>query len=299
MKQIYLIAIMLVWSLSASSQELSESVYWEKEIEDSLNSFAIKSVEHPEELLMQALVRLEKDLQYKHSKREYHLETIFNPWAPSTLSIGDFITAKSQTNTSPIPLTASRDFTVEGDDGIDVMNYKLVVKGPLSVELPYYVPITLQDSTDIEWQIDISSYENEMHVEVNGSKYKWMQIYDLFNYYTLEKVYKSIMKVYDVTAYSIGDDSGRGVYRIQLDEKKRQRTREEQLFFENRKMKWYLDRQSLRLTQVNGVRHDDENLSIYRNDFGEENGAPVLTKATKISYFDNRIMKTTIRLIDK
>ena len=297
MKQVNIIIIMLLWSLSASSQELSDSAYWGTEMEDSVSAMAIKPVEHPEELLMQALVRLEKDLQYKHSKREYHLEAIFNPWTASTLNIGDFIIAKSKTSIPSMLLTARRNFTVEGDDGIDVMNYKHVQKGLLYVEAPYL--ITSQDSTDIEWQISTGSYENELHVEVNGSQYKQMEIYDLFKYYTLEKVYKSILRVYDVTAYSIGDESGRGVYRIHLDEKKRQKSRQEQEYFANRKMKWYLDRKSLRLTQVNGVRHSDRYVTIYRNDFGEENDAPFLTKATKIICFNNRVRKTVIQLIEE
>lgn len=301
MKQLQIILILLVWSLSASSQELSDSTYLGTEMEDSVSAMAIKPVEHPEELLMQALVRLEKDMQYKHSKRKYHLEAILNNWSDHTATlVGPGIkTTETTTNTMP-PLTCRRTFTVEGDNGIDVLNNKYVVKGPLSVEVPYYVPVTLGDSTFIEYKLSSEfSYENTLHVEVNGSQYKHMEIYHLFTYYTLEKIFKSILSVYDVTAYYIGDESNRGVYRIQLDEKKNQRTREAQESYQNQIMKWYLDCQSLRLTQINAKRLYNGYLTIYRNDFGEENGAPVLTKATKLTCQGNRlIQRTAIQLME-
>ena len=272
-----------------------DSAYWDTEIDDSIRSFAIKPVEHPEELLMQALVRLEKDMQCKHSKREYHLAAILNNWSDHTLTLvsPDIKTTETTTNTMP-PLTCRRTFTVEGDNGFDIMNPKYAVKSPLSVEMPYYVPVTLEDRSFIEFKLSSPfSYENTLHVEVNRSQYKFMEIYHLFTYYTLEKIYKSILEVYDVTAYYIGDDSGKGVYRIHLDEKKRQRTREAQESYQNQEMKWYLDSQSLRLTQINAKRLFNGYVTIYRNDFGEENGAPVLTKATKLTCKGNRLIQRT------
>ena len=293
--------LFVLLSAQTFAQEPSDSANWEAVMEDSLSSFAIKLVEHPEELLMQALVRLEKDLQCIHSKREYYLEAILNNWSDHTLTLvsPDIETTETTTNTMP-PFTCRRTFTVEGDNGIDIMNPKYAVKGPLSVKVPYDVPLNLRDSADVEFILSALSYENSLHVEVNGSQYKHMEIYHLFNYYTLEKIYKSILRVYDVTAYYIGNDSGRGVYRIHLDEKKRQRTREAQSHYQNREMKWYLDCQSLRLTQINGKRILDGYLTIYRNDFGEENGSPVLTKATKLVCQSNRMtQRTAIQLIEK
>ncbi len=60
--------LLLLWTVQASAQEPLDSAFWE--MEDSISGMAIKPVEHPEELLLQALERLEKDLQQKHSKRD-------------------------------------------------------------------------------------------------------------------------------------------------------------------------------------------------------------------------------------
>ena len=74
MKRALLLLCFLPWVLSASSQEFTDSAFLDAEMEDSISAMAIRPVENPEELLMRALQRLEKDLQYKHSKREYQLE---------------------------------------------------------------------------------------------------------------------------------------------------------------------------------------------------------------------------------
>ena len=287
--------LLLLCAAQTFAQVPLDSAYWDIEMEDSLSSFSIKPFEHPKELLMQALVRLEKDLQYKHSKREYSVEAIFKPWIRRTLTIGYTTPAKSEDHKLQM-LTCRRTFTVEGDNGLNITNYKLVVDGPLSVELPYYVPITLRDSSLIEFKIS-TSYGIDMHVEVDGSQYKYVEIPDIFTYYTLEKIYKSILRVYKVTAYYIGNDSGRGVYRIHLEEKKNQRTRE---YYQNQEMKWYLDCQSLRLTQINSKKLNNGYLTIQRYDIGEENEAPIVTKATTIIYRkDDSFTRTAIQLIEK
>ena len=100
-----------------------------------------------------------------------------------------------------------------------------------------------------------------------------------------------------MTAYYIGNDSGKGVYRIHLDEKKNQRTRE---YYTNQEIKLYLDCQSLRLTQINAKKQINGYLTIHRNELGEENGTPVMTKATTIIHRkDGRITRTAIQLIEK
>ena len=255
------------------AQELSDSAFLDAEMEDSISAMAIRPVENPEELLMRALQRLEKDLQYKHSKREYQLEAFFNA------------------NTSS-PLFASRTFTVEGDDGIDVMNIEHTDMGPWSIKGTYSQNV----SADLDFAL---LYSNSMHLDVKRSKWKYVDISKLFTYFeTLEKVYTGILKIYNVTAYCIGDETGRGVYRVHLDEKEPWPLRG----FENRKMKWYLDRQSLRLIQINEDKYISERLQrdLFRHDFSEENGAPFLTKSIEIRAYDGVVVRrTSIQLVEK
>ena len=77
MKQVNIIIIMLVWSLSASSQELSDSAHWGTEMEDSLGLLSIKPVKNPHKLLKQVINRLQKDLQETHRARKYLIEGTF------------------------------------------------------------------------------------------------------------------------------------------------------------------------------------------------------------------------------
>ena len=226
-----------------------------------------------------ALQQLEKDLQYKHSKRDYKFEAIFNIRIPPVL-------------------TVRRTYTVEGDNGINVLNLEHAQNGPLSFDGPYSV--TLQDSADIEWHIATGSYENKLHLEMGGTSRVFYDLGDVFSNFKLEKIYKGLLNVYDVTAYCIGDETGRGVYRIHLEEKEKQKTQEAQMHFANRKMKWYMDCQSLRLIQVNEDRGQRGWRILYRNDFGEENGTPVLKKSIKISSWGGyMIRRTSIQLVEK
>jgi hypothetical protein len=67
--------LLLLWAVLGFGQEPLDSVSFAK-MAYSVSAMAIKPIEHPEELPLQALQRLEKDLQQKHSKRYYKVETI-------------------------------------------------------------------------------------------------------------------------------------------------------------------------------------------------------------------------------
>ena len=266
MKQTLLFSLFLL-SLFSHGQEPSDSVFFH-EMEDSVSAMAITPVAHPEELLMTVLQRLETDMQQKHSRREYLLSAIFCDKTPS-------------------PLSVSRTFSVEGDDGIDILDRQHASMGPLCMEGIYS---QFADSTSVEFSLSCS---NLMYFDVKGSKWTHVEIAKAFAYYgTLEKVYKGILKVYDVTAYRIADASGRGVYRIHFDEKK---SMSQSPGFENRKMKWYLDSNSFRLIQIN----EDRFLSryrqrtLYRRDFEEENGAPILKKSIEVRIIDGKLVRRT------
>ena len=261
----------LLLSLFVHSQEPADSAFL-TELEDSVSAMAIKPVKHPEELLMMSLQRLEKDTQRKHSRREYLLNAVF-------------------CDKTPAPLSVSRMFSVEGDDGIDILNRQYATMGPLSMKGTYS---QFADSTSVEFSLSCS---NLMHFDVRGSKWTHVEISKAFAYYgTPKEVCKGILKVYDVTAYRIGDASGRGVYRIHFDEKK---SMSQSPGFENRKMKWYLEGSSLRLIQINEDRYMDKfgQRTLYRRDFEEEEGAPVLNKSIEVRISEGIVVRRTeIRL---
>ena len=280
MKRVLLLLCFLPWLLPASSQELPDSTFLDAEMEDSISGMSIIPVEHPEELLRRVLERLENDLQQRHSKRDYKLEGLIGIQRPSALYV-------------------YRTFTVEDDNGIGVFDFKHVTnQSPLSFEGPYR--ITLQDSTDIELTIkgDADLYTNA--IRVKGYRSGRFFIRALFAELKLEKVLKGILEAYEVTAYRIIDESGRGVYRIHFDEREPAKWEKDTIDFHNEKIKWYIDQQSLRLIQINisqdrlGYRHN-----VYKHVYGEENGYPVLQKFIGAIYKGGYLIRWTgVKLVN-
>lgn len=274
MTWICIVLFMIRGGVAVSAQEPLDSVFL-AEMEDSVSAMAIKPVEHPEELLMQVLQRLEEDLKQRHSKRDYKVDAIFNVRTPPLLFV-------------------NRTFSIQDDNGIDVMNpIHHVEDGPLHFEGPFRM--TVSDSTDVEFAID-GSYSNTIHLEHKKIQWKYMDLSNCFNHCTLDKVYKGLLNVYDVTAYSIEDEAGRGVYRIHLDERKPKDERD-RVFYCNQRMKWYLDHQTMRLMQINNYSSGNGYQNLYRHDFEEENGSPILKKAVQILAWGRKVMhKVVIQL---
>ena len=270
--------ITFCFSLTAFSQEPIDSTFWDAEMEDTVSAMAIKPVEHPEGLLLQALQRLEKDLQQKHSKRDYKVEGIFNVRTPP-------------------PLFVNRTFSIQDDNGIDIMPPPYCIEeGPMHFEGPFRM--TVRDSTDIEFEVSCS-YSHSVHLEHKQIRWQYMNISNALTRFTSDKVYKGLLNVYDVTAYIIEDETGRGIYRLHLDERKPEKQRD-MIFYNNHKMKWYLDSQSLCIKQINSYSSGNRYQTIYRHDFEEENGSPILAKAVEIRAWGGNVMhKITITLIEE
>lgn len=270
---------LLVWAIQAFGQEPLDSAFWDVEMEDSVSAMAIKPVEHPEELLLQALQHLEKDLQQKHSRRDYMLESLLNINSPRALYV-------------------YRTYTIEDDNGIGVMEYERIInKGPLKFEGPYR--ITVQDSLDIEFTLSIHADLYTNAIRVNGCRYPRFFLRALFNQVKLKKVLKGILEAYEVTAYSIVDESGRGVYRIHFDERKPKKWEKEVVPFEDEKIKWYIDQQSLRLKQINVSQNKPGRRNVYQHIYCEENGYPMLQKFIGVIYKEGKLTNWTgVKLVN-
>ncbi|MBR4130705.1 MAG: hypothetical protein IKU02_07285 [Bacteroidaceae bacterium] len=265
--------ILLLVAVQGFAQEPLDSAFLDAEMEDSVSAMAIKPVEHPEELLQQVLQRLEKDLQQKHSRRDYMLESLLNINSPRALYV-------------------YRTYTIEDDNGIGVMEYdRIINKGPLKFEGPYR--ITVQDSLDIEFTLNIHADLNTNAIRVNGYRSPRFFLRALFNGVKLKKVLKGILEAYEVTAYNIVDNSGRGVYRIHFDERKPKKWEKEVVPFEDEKIKWYIDQQSLRLIQINISQNKPGRRNVYKHVYCEENGCPMLQKFIGVIYKEGKLTSWT------
>ena len=264
----------VLFSLSAYSQEPLDSAFWE--MEDSVSSLAIKPIKRPKELLMRILERLKEDVEQKHSRRDYQLEAVYNIRTPPTLHI-------------------KQTFTVEADNGIEIRCGKFE-DGPLQFDGPYR--ITKQDSARIHFHVATDYDTSNLHLKSlrdMGDNYEKVTFSYLFSNYKLDDIHKMLMKDYRVKAYDISNALGRGVYRIELEEKKSRNRPSEHFYF-----KWYVDHQSLRLTQINADIHVKQNHTHIQQDFREEKGSPFLTKYSMFLTLDKHLMhKTSITLIEK
>lgn len=270
MKHLLSILLLLAWVPGAAlGQNPLDSLFF-VEKEDYMSTLSIKPVEDPLGLLMRVLERLEKDMQQKHSRREYQLEATLNIRTPPRLSV-------------------NRTFTVEDDNGIEIQQCE---EGPLHFEGPFI--ITLDDSLDVELAVG-GPYTNDMYVEWCGTA---LSLTRMFSDRKLKAIHKSIKKIYNVTAYSIEDETGRGIYRIHFD-KKELEDRNLRGMKIGSNIKWYLDRETLRLTQINCDRFVNRHRGLCRCDYGEENGAPVLQNYTELAVWNRFVIhKVSIRLAE-
>lgn len=65
MKRALLLLCLLSWVLSASSQELSDSTFWDAEMEDSISGMTIKPIKKPKKLLDSIITQLIRDWEHK------------------------------------------------------------------------------------------------------------------------------------------------------------------------------------------------------------------------------------------
>lgn len=272
--------LFLLFAVGAGSQVPLDSAFWDAELEDSIHAMSIMPVEHPEELLRHVLQRLEKDLQHKHSRRDYMLESVFSIDHPPTLYV-------------------YRTYTVEDDNGIGVLDYEHIInKGPMSFEGPFR--ITVQDSTNIAFTLSIRADLCTNAIRVKGYSNPRFFVRALFSEVKLEKVLKGILEAYEVTAYSIVDESGRGVYRIHFDERKPGKWEKDAMYFEDEKIKWYIDQQSLRLIQINISQDKPTRRNVYKHVYSEENGYPVLQKFIGVISKEGKLTSWTgVKLINR
>ena len=264
---------------------MEDSVFTNVEMEDSLSALAIKPVEQPEGLLKQCLNRIKADLKQKHSKRKYLIE-------------------RQKYNTVKFPfLTVSTELIVENDNGITLGGEHISEEwGELKAEAPY--PLTVAEETNIRFLLPLIK-PSFSHVQRDERGY---------TYWSMQcPVYRDLVEFYDIKAYSISDDSGRGVYRIDLVLREIKTTRyERNLAPKDESIRFYFDKNSLRLIQyihdsytAPGHRFgrivEPPGLShSYKCDYSAENDSPILIRAQGTTTSGQYILnKSSVRLIEE
>lgn len=258
---------------------MKDSVFADTEMEDSMSTFTVMSVEKPKTLLRQCWKRLRKDLRQNHSKRQYLYKNV-------------------SYNSRRYPfVTASQTYTVGNDDGIRLFNrYDRNMTeewGAVNAKASY--PLNQNDSSNLS---EIMYY--------NYALYKFRHLrYDEFEYYyggdwilpagQPRNACDYLMMLYDMEAYSISNDSGEGVYRFDFVQKKvkpreTQHDHSEPVHI----IRLFFDLKSLRLIQQKGGFILRDGLrEYYRHDYeAAENGSPILV------HFQKRVMRGQEVLVD-
>ncbi len=267
-----LLIVMASGFASAFCQTLSDSIDWQFEMEDSISGMTMKLVEQPEVLLKKCLWKLYADSKVRHSKRQYRVKKVYGKY-------------------SPFPgVSATVITTVESDNGITLKGPHAKIKtGKMHIETP----------------------RNLRKEDISHIQFFWRYTTDLaFAYpvpgkigYRFDDVpdYDYLIEFHDITAYSIKDEKGRGVYRIDLTKKKLDDDRIHALNHDKSfRERFYFDTKSLRLTQYRSdILGADGLFGCCKQDFGEEYGAPILTKSQGISIAGSQIhSRVFITLMD-
>ena len=223
MKRLYVLLIMLVWVFPASSQELSDSTFWDAEMEDSISGMTIKPIKKPKKLLKAIIKQLSQNMEQKSGVRKYQIESVCNLNTSAPWTVRRNISAETGIKLFP---TTEDDFSYEGP-------FKL----------------TRQDSSYISFSLALAPNYSPVLEHIDRiSRWQGQEIsrFDAFN---------KLMNMYDVTVYSITDESGRGVYRVKYSPKKIRVTESNYgLMMYTYTGTAYFDSNTLRLTQVKAVR---------------------------------------------
>jgi len=265
MKRALLLLCFLPWVLSASSQEPSDSLFWDAEMEDSISAIAIKPIKRPKKLLDSIIGQVILDSEQNPLVCKYR-----------TACTTGLHTSSPTTSSCILHAIAN-------------IQVKSTGKGE---EFRYDGPRRL---TNLH---DTASVYSALKSCLDGD-YMLGLVQKCADETSVFQSFKYLMSLHHIKVYSISDEKGRGIYRIHLDERKPERQKD-LVFYNNHKMKWYLDSQSLCIKQINSYSSGNRYQTIYRHDFEEENGSPILSRAVEISAWGGNVMhKVTITLIEE
>ena len=223
MKRVLLFLCFLPWLLPASSQELPDSTFLDAEMEDSISAMAIKPIKEPKELLDSIIAQLIRDWERKPTVAHwYRVENRTFPFP------------KHPT----YPVVSSYFFPAES--GI-----KLKTTGkPEYFRFEGPVKLTPQDSAGVMFCLAIFSTSSPILDHVNSRSVSDKK--------TKKEIFQKLMSLYDVKVYSITDESGRGVYRVNYTPNKKITATNWGYYFLMVTGTAYFDLKTLRIIQAKG-----------------------------------------------
>ena len=261
----FLSVIILFCTAQAFAQVYTDSAFWEEK-EDTVSSISIKRLKpaQAKKLLDKVITQIKRDAKQKHEVGKYQIEATFCRDTLPPFTVGSFISTEAGIGL--------------GWEGIHETLYKaFYYKGDYE--------LNRRDSDYVKAYLKAFALLSPVHIVqpyLIGVKFG-----DVLNPFM---DYNTTLRFYNFAAYSIEDDSGRGVYRLLFVRNKKPR------LFEFRGVKYdigevvgsaYFDRRTLRMTQFKGEAHLPTYQHVvrlrYQIDYDEKDEAAVL-RQNKITW---------------
>lgn len=280
-----LTTVLFLFGLFAYGQTPLDSTYQWAEMEDSVKAISILPIKEPKGLLDSIIRQLIHDGELKPNLYKYEYN-----WTNYANTTREPIIVKAI-----MPAHSGLTIELTGEkDSIYIKGLPYLTEG-LYRQISFAIAIGIEPPRIYQLAKDISYAEN-------------MSLYDAF---------KDLMRAYHIKVYSITDETGRGVYRVNFARKRLRHLMPQMKFETVFNGVAYFDYKTLRLTQVKGesisaLSPDNQiiftlkklrsvnPLCEYQIDFGEEDGKLYVkqikqkwTKDKKISHImeTKRIMQ--------
>lgn len=185
MKRILLFLCFLPWLLSASSQELPDSAKLMAEMEDSISGMSIVPIKHPKELLDSIVEQVVLDLQQKRVRCKYQV-----------MQTSGLHTSRPTTSSCIIHAVANIQIHATGEGEEFRFNGPRRLRNLRDTTYAYY---DLKDLLAECYMLRLVQTDSERTV-IQGLKY--------------------LISLHHIKVYSISDEKGRVVYRVDFSPRK-------------------------------------------------------------------------------
>ena len=176
--------LLLLTNLSAYSQKIPDSSYWEAEMEDSISAMSFVRIRKPKALLDSIIAQVIRDSQQKPVRSKYQVETIGN-------------LHRSTQNTSRCILHAIANIRIKATGEGEDFHYE----GPPHLR-------NLRDTASEYYSLkEIIEGDYMLRLVQKDSRPEIL-------------AWKYLMSLHHIKVYSISDESGRGVYRVDFSPRK-------------------------------------------------------------------------------
>lgn len=292
-----ILILMIFGNVIAFAQEPLGSTF--AEMEDSMSSLSITPLKPTlaRKVLSKAIDKAEKDLQNKHKVDKYQINATFNRDSMTSFSVS-------------CDILIERNYTIN----YSIENFKYDGPYTLTRQDSAYIVHYIKWFTLIEHnKLPLTSPVRVAPASIHGMMVKLGDIL-----YPL-KDYDTTLRYYYYSAYSIGDASGKGIYRLVFSRNKKKRLFENRIKLYNKKTRRfeydynkyevgeiisgtaYFDIHSFRITQFKGharMPYDEHIINVhFQNDYDNENDIPVLRQTKLVWEVKGTKIKATVQRI--